>query len=125
VGTDNRIYTAAWEPGGAGWQGWLPIGNVRAPLGAAVHVVCRSTDKLDLFVTDVDGFPMTAAWEPATGWRGWWNLLGGEAVPGASAYPASRSRDKLDVFVVGFGFRAYAAAWELALGWRGWDPILP
>ena len=84
VGTDGGIYTAAWEPGFTDWwHGWWRIGNIRAPQGARVHAVSRSRDKLDIFVTDVNGAIMTAAWEPAftDGWHGWWSLRGGRAAP--------------------------------------------
>ena len=87
VGTDGGVYTAAWEPDFAdGWHGWWRIGNVVAPQGAAVYAVSRSTDKLDIFVTDVHGSIMTAAWEPdfADGWHGWWQINGGAAAPGAA-----------------------------------------
>jgi hypothetical protein len=122
------IRTAAWEPGFAdGWHGWWAIGDVRAPAGAPVHVVSRSRDKLDVFVTDVNGVVRTAAWEPgfADGWHGWWELAGGRAAPGAAVTAVSRSADKLDVFVVGTDGRVWTAAWEpgFADGWHGWWPI--
>jgi len=45
VGTDGRVYTAAWEPGFTDWwHGWWPIGDVRAPQGAPVHAVSGNTD---------------------------------------------------------------------------------
>ena len=51
IGTDSRVYTAAWEPDFAdGWHGWWPLnGGVAAP-GAPVTAVSRSADKLDIFV---------------------------------------------------------------------------
>ncbi len=65
VGTDNRVYTAAWEPGFAdGCHGWWPIGNTLVPAGGPVHAVSRSADKLDIFATNVYGVIQTAAWEP-------------------------------------------------------------
>ena len=128
VGTDGRVYTAAWEPSFTDWwHGWWPIGNIRVPQGAPVHAVSRSTDKLDIFVTDVNGRIMTAAWEPAftDGWHGWWELNGGRAAPGAAVTAVSRSTDKLDVFVVGNDGRIWTAAWEPSFPdwWHGWWPI--
>jgi hypothetical protein len=125
VGTDGGVYTAAWQPDFAdGWHGWWRIGNVVAPQGAAVYVVSRSTDKLDIFVTDIHGSVMTAAWEPdfADGWHGWWQINGGAAAPGTAVTAVSRSTDKLDVFVTGTDGGVYTAAWEpdFADGWHGW-----
>ena len=128
VGTDGRVYTAAWEPSFPDWwHGWWPIGDIRVPQGAPIHAVSRSADKLDIFVTDVNGVIMTAAWEPAftDGWHGWWELNGGRATPGAPVTAVSRSADKLDVFVVGTDGRVYTAAWEPSFPdwWHGWWSI--
>ena len=128
VGTDGRVYTAAWEPSFPDWwHGWWPIGDIRVPQGASVHAVSRSTDKLDIFVTDVNGVILTAAWEPSftDGWHGWWELNGGRAAPGAPVTVVARSTDKLDAFVVGNDGRVYTAAWEPSFPdwWHGWWPI--
>jgi hypothetical protein len=128
VGTDGRIYTAAWEPDFTdGWHGWWAIGDIRAPAGAPVHAVSRAPDKLDIFVTDANGFIQTAAWEPAftDGWHGWWEVQSGRAAPGSPVTAVSRSQDKLDIFVAGTDGRLYTAAWEPAFtdGWHGWWAI--
>jgi hypothetical protein len=125
VGTDGRVYTAAWEPGFTDWwHGWWPIGNIRVPPGSRVGAVSRSADKLDIFVTDNSGVIYTAAWEPdfADGWHGWWELNGGRAAPGAPIAAVSRNVDKLDVFVVGTDGHVYTAAWEpdFTDWWHGW-----
>lgn len=56
-------------------QGW-GLTPARLPMGAPVHAVSRSADKLDIFFTDQDGRVMTAAREPAftDGWQGWWPM---------------------------------------------------
>ncbi|HYW48396.1 MAG TPA: hypothetical protein VE959_36365 [Bryobacteraceae bacterium] len=127
VGTDGRVYTAAWEPDFTdGWHGWWPIGNIRVPAGAPIYAVSRSTNKLDIFCTDVNGVIQTAAWEPdfTDGWHGWWQIQGGRAAPGASVTAVSRSTDHLDIFVVGTDGRVYTAAWEPDFtSWHGWWPI--
>jgi hypothetical protein len=125
VGLDGRVYTAAWEPGFTDWwHGWWPIGDIRVPQGAPVHAISRSADKLDIFVTDINGVVFTAAWEPAftDGWHGWWELNGGRAAPGAHVTVVSRSPDKLDAFVVGTDGGVYTAAWEPGFTdwWHGW-----
>jgi len=125
VGTDGRVYTAAWEPGFTDWwHGWWPIGDIRVPPGSMVGAVSRSPDKLDIFVTDINGVIQTAAWEPdfTDGWHGWWELNGGRAAPGAPVTAVSRSLDKLDVFVVGADGGIWTAAWEpdFTDWWHGW-----
>jgi len=104
--------------------GW-GLTALRTAQPAACHVVSRSVDKLDVFVTDNAGGTLTAAWEPAmvSWWEGWWNLLGGRAAPGAPVTAVSRRPDFLDVFVVGTDGRAYTCAWEPGSGWRGWWQI--
>ena len=123
VGTDGRVWTAAYDPSNF-WKGWWPIGTLRAPVGSYVGAVSRSLDKLDIFVTDNSGRIMSAAWEPAftDGWHGWWHIRGGMAAPGAPVTAVSRSSNKLDIFVTGVDCRIYTAAWEpvFADGWHGW-----
>jgi hypothetical protein len=128
VGTDNGIWTAAWEPSFTdGWHGWWRIGDVKAPLGAYVGAISRSLDHLDIFITDVGGQILTAAWEPAftDGWHGWWPIAGGVAAPGSPVTVVSRGPDKLDVFVVGTDSGIRSAAWEPGFtdGWHGWWQI--
>jgi hypothetical protein len=127
VGTDRRVWTAAWQPSFTDWwHGWWPIGNIKVPPGSPIHAVSRSTDKLDIFVTDENGIVQTAAWEPSftDGWHGWWQIQGGRAAPGAAVTAVSRSTDKLDVFVVGNDGRVWTAAWQPNFGsWHGWWPI--
>ena len=127
---DGGVYTAAWQPAFTdGWHGWWRIGNLKAPPGAPVHAVSRSTDCLDVFVTDSTGVVRTAAWEPAfvDGWHGWWEVNGGRATPGAPVTVVSRSTDKLDAFVSGTDHGVYTAAWEPAFAdwWHGWWRIGP
>ena len=125
TGTNGGVYTAAWEPDFAdGWHGWWRIGSMQVPLGSHVNAVSRSTDKLDIFATDIHGAIQTAAWEAAftDGWHGWWTMNGGAAAPGAPVTAVSRSTDHLDIFVVGTNSRVYTAAWEpdFTDGWHGW-----
>ena len=127
VGTDGRVYTAAWVQPAATWSSWQPIGDVRVPVGAAVHAAARNPDRLDIFVTDAGGKVMTAAWEPSftDGWHGWDWIKGGRAAPGAPVTVVSRGPEKLDIFVTGTDGRVYTAAWQpdFTDGWRGWARI--
>ena len=100
----------------------------RVPGHAEISVVTRSADHLDVFLTDVNGAILSAAWQPdfADWWHGWWWLNGGRAAAGAPVHAVSRSRDKLDIFVIGTDNRVYSAAWqpEFADGWHGWWQLL-
>jgi hypothetical protein len=124
VGLDGRVWTAAWDPAvSANWRGWWPIGSAIFPPGALIHAVSRSTDKLDIFGTDIGGLVLTASWQPAfaDGWHGWSQVAGGRAAPGAPVSAVSRSKDKLDIFVVGTDGQPWSAAWEPDFAsWHGW-----
>ena len=112
---------------------WLMCGSTKRHFGwgltslrthqpSMCNVVSRSTDHLDVFVTDGGGDTSTAAWEPAmvSWWEGWWDLLGGRAAPGAPVTVVSRRPDFIDAFVVGTDGHAYTCAWAPGQGWRGW-----
>ena len=102
--------------------GW-GLTTTRVPQGAPVHVVSRSTDKLDIFFTDQDGRVMSAAWEPSmpNWWQGFWHIQGGMAAAGAPVTAVCRGPNKLDIFVVGMDQHVYTAAWRPdSGGWKGW-----
>jgi endonuclease/exonuclease/phosphatase family metal-dependent hydrolase len=122
VGTDGRVYTAAWNFQDS-WRGWWPVGDLRADPGTHVAVVSRRPDFLDVFVPDVNGRTMSAAWEPGADWRGWWHIQGG--LTGANGYVTALSpaTDQLEIFTVGLDWRVFAASWAPNTGWVGWVPI--
>ncbi|WP_121118239.1 hypothetical protein [Croceibacterium ferulae] len=102
--------------------GW-GLTSARLPIGAPVHAVSRSRNKLDIFFCDRDGRVMSAAWEPGmrTWWQGFWHLNGGFGAPGAPVTAVSRAPDHLDIFVTGTDGHVYTAAWTpTSGGWRGW-----
>ena len=49
VGSDGRVYTAAWQPGDNGFRGWWKIGptDPEVPPCSTVTAVSRSANKLD------------------------------------------------------------------------------
>jgi len=131
VGSDGRVYTAAWKPGDSAFRGWWKIGrtDLEVPLCSTVTAVSRSANKLDVFVTGIDGRVYTAAWEPSNGrkerrgWRGWWPVANIKTQPGSPVSAVSRSANKLDVFVAGADGKVWTAAWEPSdddNGFRGW-----
>jgi hypothetical protein len=124
VGTDRRVWTAAWTPG-TGWLGWFAIPGVIARSGDHVSAVSRGPDQLDIFVADEQGRTMSAAWEPAftDGWHGWWHIQGGVTLAEGFVTSVSRSLNQLDIFTVGTDFGVYTAAWNPSAGWGGWWPV--
>jgi hypothetical protein len=72
VGTDGRIYTAAWEPGPLGWRGWWVLPGITAQPGTSITALSPATDVLIVLTTAADGRLVSDAWQPATGWQGWW-----------------------------------------------------
>jgi hypothetical protein len=79
VGTDNGIYTAAWDASVSSgqWRGWWKILNGAAAAGSGVAAVSRDANKLDVFMIGNDGAVWTAAWDANVSsgqWRGWWRV---------------------------------------------------
>lgn len=79
IGTDNGIYTAAWDANVAQgqWRGWWRILNGVAAPGSGVNAVSRDANKLDVFVIGTDRAVWTAAWDANVSnaqWRGWWRI---------------------------------------------------
>ena len=123
VGTDGRIYTAAWNAQ-ENWSNWGVIKEgLTAKAGAYIAAVSRSVNLIDIFLADEDGRTMSAAWQLQDGWRGWWHIQEGLTNPNGYVTVISRSTDKLDIFTVGTDGRVYTAAWEPGGTWRGWSPI--
>jgi len=75
VGTDNTIYTAAWEPAFAdGWHGWWNLNGGKSAHGTLVTVASRRPDFMDVFTIGLDGRAWSAAWSPGQPWLGWWPM---------------------------------------------------
>jgi hypothetical protein len=79
IGTDDGIYTAAWDQAVANgeWRGWWRIPGGAAKTGSGVAAVSRDANKLDVFIVGQDGGIWTAAWDQDVSnaqWRGWWHV---------------------------------------------------
>ncbi|HEX7892484.1 MAG TPA: D-arabinono-1,4-lactone oxidase [Ramlibacter sp.] len=124
VGTDSKVYTAAWTAGGS-WRGWWPIEGLTAIPGSHVAAVSKAQDQIDIFVADAAGRTMSAAWDPSSpSWKGWWHIQGGQTRPGGHVTAVSRSPGKLDIFTAGTDTQVYTAAWDASRGaWAGWWSI--
>ena len=124
VGSDGRVYTAAWQPGYSAFRGWWKIGitDLEVPSCSTATAVSRSPNNLDVFVTGIDGRVYTAAWEPShggNGWRGWWPVANLKTQPGSPVSGVSRSANKLDIFYAGADGKVWTAAWEPSDGGNG------
>ncbi len=129
VGTNNRVYTAAWDrdvDGGNGFRGWWVIGSLTAQPGSYISAVSRDPYKLDVFAVGSDGGIYTAAYDANVSngaWRGWWQILGGVAACGTEVSAITRDPNQLDIFVIGTDGNVWTAAWNqnVASGnWQGW-----
>jgi hypothetical protein len=132
TGKNGVVYTSSWSPG-KGWSGignrWTPIGGVFPP-GAPVHVVSRSPDRLDAFVTGNDGVVYTSAWQEGGSWSGagnrWWPI-GGVFPRAAPVCAVARGLDRLDLFITGNNGVVYTSSWSPGQGWSGvgnrWTPL--
>lgn len=125
IGTDRRIYTAAWDRDVANqaWRGWWGLAGGMAAPGSAVAAAARTPHHLDVFVVGTDGGLYTAAWQLGdTNWRGWWRVGEGTAQPGSEPALVARTGTSLDAFCIGQDGFAYTMCWDGALAagtWRG------
>ena len=70
VGTDGRIYAAAWEPVGA-WQGWWVLPGIRTKPGTRISAFVPAQDVLVVMTSTGAGRVVANRWESGTGWQGW------------------------------------------------------
>ncbi len=129
VGTNGRVYTAAWDQNvsAGAWRGWWTVGSaISVYPGAHVIPVARDANKLDVFTVGKDGVIYTAAWDQAVdganGFRGWWPILGGRSLSGGQLSAVTRGAAMLDVYTVGADGNVYQASWNgsVSSAWGGW-----
>lgn len=127
VGTDSRIYTAAWDAAVANgaWRGWWPIVGGVARQGSVISCSSRDPNKLDVMTVGTDGKLYTAAWDAAVAngaWRGWWRIGDGDCQQGIETTLLSRSPGALDGFDAGTDGGVYMVCWNRNVErqqWRG------
>ncbi|MBN1698425.1 MAG: hypothetical protein JW881_13000, partial [Spirochaetales bacterium] len=129
VGSNNRVYTAAWDrarDGSAGFRGWWTIGSLTCQSASSVSAVVRGSQQLNVMAVGSDGGIYTAAWDNSESngaWQGWWRIANGVATCGSEPALISRYSSLLDAFVVGTDGNVWTAAWDSgrAYGsWKGW-----
>ena len=71
VNTGGNVWTAAFQPGDTGFQGWwLFVAGGKTNTGF-VSFVSRSLNELDVFTIGTDNRAYTASWEPGfNGFKG-------------------------------------------------------
>jgi hypothetical protein len=130
VGSDGRVWTAAWQPGFSSWAGWWPIttlagqpgSTLYAQPGTTVAAVSRITDALDIFVVDNSGQIMATAWEPGfSSWTSWRPMPNIQSVPGGTVSVIKRNINTVDMFVTDASGRIQTTAVFPAFG--GWHQI--
>jgi hypothetical protein len=129
-GTDNRVYTAAWDHFVANgvWRGWWVIGSLTTWPGSNIVPTARQLGKMEVFAVGRDGRVNVAVWDtnlPNGGWKEWAPILGGVAVSGGQLTAAASSSTRLDVYTVGQDGNVYQAYYEgsVSNNWNGWFSI--
>jgi len=115
IGADGKVYTAAWTPRDISFRGWWQViqtDGIEVPPCSSVSAISRSRDKLDIFVTAIDGRVFTASWAQGdTDWQGW-SLINAVIFPGAPIEVVSRADGKLDLFATGLDERVWHASYQ-------------
>lgn len=116
-----------WDPTSpGGWTAWASPMPATSKPGQPIAAVSRSDGLIDLFITDIIGRILTAAFDPTNGWRGWWQIGNLVAPAGAEIGVVSARPDFLDIFVVDTQGLVQSAHWDPSLaGWSAWTNILP
>jgi hypothetical protein len=127
VRPDGGVSTAWWNAR-ANWPsrsiapaGHVLVGDRTAPQRAALTVVSRSADQLDVFWIGPDGAVGTTAWNPRLDWPAPWPITApGAARPGALAAVA-RTRTRLEVAWISPGDRLHTMSLDddVPGGWSG------
>jgi hypothetical protein len=127
VGTDNKVYSAAWNPSnGTQWAGWWRIGDLTVAPNTSVHAVASvSANEIYIFAVGSDRKVYTATWRPSTGWAAWTRLDGTTVRANTTVFGVYRSGGYLDIFGVDTNADI---AWARFLpgaggGWQPWQVL--
>lgn len=113
VGTDGRVWTAAWQPGFNGFQGWWSIGSATFPMSSPITAISRAQDVLTIFIMGGDNRVYTASWTSRTGWVDWQPIAGYHRLTQGQVGAVSMSNDRLDIFA-----KTGDSATNSAGGWK-------
>jgi hypothetical protein len=127
VGTDHKVYSAAWNPSnGTQWAGWWRIGDLTVAPNTSVHAVTSvSQNEIYIFAVGSDRKVYTASWRPSTGWVAWTRLDGTTVRANTTVFGVYRSGGYLDIFAVDTNADV---AWARFLpgaggGWQPWQAL--
>lgn len=126
VGTNGRVFTAAWDQnvdGANGFRGWWTIGTLTTQPGAHVAPVVMASNKIQVFAVDNGNRIMTSYWDgnSSGSWTAWSHVQGGIAASGTEPVAFKRSNGKVSLAVVGQDGRMYTAEGSFG-SWAGfWD----
>jgi len=98
----GAVRTTFWHEGSpwSGLAGPLPSVGGAFSAGVPVTAISRTTDHLDLFVTDPHGVVETSYWQPGATWTAW-RGIGGFFPVGAPVSAVAREPNRIDLFVTG------------------------
>lgn len=124
IGSNGRVYTAAWDQnvdGGNGFRGWWQVGTLIALKGARVTPVAMASNKIQIFAVDKDNKIKTSYWDGnAQGtWSAWAQILGGVAASGSELTAIKRSNGNVSLACVGQDGHMYTAEGSFGT-WSGW-----
>jgi hypothetical protein len=124
VGTDRRVYSAAWNPSdGTRWAGWWRIGDLTVAPNTSVHAVGSiSRNSIDIFAVGSDRKVYTTSWQPSTGWVAWTRLDGTTVRANTMVFGVRRGGD-IDIFTVDTNADVVWASYISGAGWQPWRAL--
>jgi hypothetical protein len=118
VDAGRRIYSAAWEPGYAGWERSTQINGGLAAAGTSVYGISRYAGKMDIFAVGGDHRVWTTTRDdPSALWANWWTIGDLTVAPNTSVHAVTTNSDRIDLFAVGKDRKAYTITWQPQTGW--------
>ncbi|GAB4190117.1 MAG: hypothetical protein OHK0022_02700 [Roseiflexaceae bacterium] len=110
---------------------WKPIGDVRVKNGTYVAANLRTKERIELFVTDTEGYVKSTWWEISDVWAPWFQLSNSLSPsllvtfpPQAPISATSRIDVHIDVFGVATSGRVVSTFWRDKIGWaKTWFEI--
>jgi len=123
VGTDHKVYSAAWNPSnGTQWAGWWRIGDLTVAPNTSVHAVTSvSQNQIDIFAVGSDKKVYTANWRPSTGWVAWTRLDGTTVRANTTVFGVFRSGGYIDIFTVDTNADIVTTRFLPGAGWQPWQ----
>jgi hypothetical protein len=99
--------------------------NAQLPqYGVLIGAVSQSTDALDIFISDANGFIRHGSWRPGGNWQTWLPVGAAHSfAPHGAVTAISRSPGHIDLYTVGTDGQVWTAGRGPGYDWWGWVPI--